>query len=282
MTLAAMSDYIYWWQLLLVGAAAILWLVVGHRLVHWGLTRYTQLPRAKVKASTCLKISVLGTGAGLFAFAIITGTFFLVSWRINSIAVAIIGALGGLIMMLAITWAISSMLVSVPAGSLLRVTLVASGLFGVIALGIGLGIYFPAIAWRETKALRGKRLEYLADIGMALRAYPRKHHGRQASSIKDLIDSGLIGNPPDTDAGSSGSISSYIYAPTNNLGPTNADQMQEKIWVCHFFSPTQEWLILHRNGRLTIAKEKQFRRMLAKPENSRLANLLAHRAAEGK
>ena len=281
MTLAAMSDYIYWWQLLLIGAAAILWLVVGHRLVHWGLTRYTQLPRAKVRASTCLKISVLGTGAGLLAFAIITGTFFLVSWRIGSIAVAIIGALGGLIMMLAISWAVSSMLVDAPAGSLLRVTLVTSGLFGVIALGIGLGIYFPAIASRETKALRGKRLEYLADIGMALRAYPGKHHGRQASSIKDLIDSGLIGNPPDADGGSDSKLSSYIYAPANSLDTTNAHQMEDKIWVCHFFSPTQEWLILHRNGRLTIAKEEQFRRMLGKPENSHLAKLLAHRASEG-
>ena len=268
MILAGIKDYLLWWQLPFIGIITLVWLCAGHLLVRWALRRYTQIPRTKVSASTCLKLNILGIGAGLLAFIIIAGIFLAVSWRYNSIIIAIAGMLVGLTMTLAISLTISSILLNADFKSLLKPVVISSGAFGVLAVISALAVYLPAYNLRHIRIQKGQRLRYLADLGIALKTYSSKHGGIPASSLKDLISAKLIEPPPDNSQANE--ISAYMYAPMY----TGSEQVQtsERIWVAHFFKPTKEWLVLFTDGQRAVLNLEEFQNLLAKPENRILAS----------
>jgi len=273
MILAAIKDYLFWWQLPFIGIIALAWLSAGHLLIRWCLRRYTQIPRTKISANTCLKLNVLGVGAGFLAFATITGIFMAISWRFNSVIIAAIGILIGFIMVLAISGTIISILLNANFKPLLKPVTISSGTFGVLAAVAVLVVYLPAYNARQIRTKKGERIRYLADLSIALSTYSSNHNGLPASSLKDLVSAKLIGLPPGNSRTDADRLSAYIYIPIYS-SDQQAKTPSERIWVSHFFKPTREWLVLFTDGRHEVIKQDDFKRILTKPENKLFINKL--------
>jgi len=274
MILAGIKDYLFWWQLPLIGIIALTWLSAGHLLIRWGLKHYTQLSRTKITSGACLRLNILGIGAGLLAFAILAGIFMAVSWRYNSVIIAIVGILIGFIMTLAISFTIISILLNANFKLLLKPVIISSGVFGVLAVVCALAVYLPAYNSRHIRIQKGRRLRYLANLSIALKAYSTNHNGVPASSLKDLISAKLIDLPPDNSDTGVNPLSTYIYVPIHGESE-EASLASEKIWIAHFFKPTKEWLVIFTNGQRVVINREKFKRILAKPENKIFASKLS-------
>lgn len=266
MILASVKDYLFWWQLPLIGIITLTWLSAGHILVRWTLGRYTQIARTKISASTSLKLNILSIGTGLLAFAIVTGVFMAISWRYNSVIIAIVGMFIGFIMTLAISLTVSSILLNANFNSLLKPVVISSGAFGVLAVISALAVYLPAYNLRHIRTQKGQRLRYLADLSIALKTYSSRHDGVPAASLKDLISAKLIDLPPGDSRTNADKLSAYVYIPVHSSDQP-AKTPSERIWVSHFFKPTREWLVLFTDGRREVIKQDDFKRILTKPEN---------------
>ena len=274
MILAGIKDYLFWWQLPLIGIIALTWLSAGHLLIQRTLRRYTQIPRTRTTISTCLRLNILGIGAGLLAFIIIASIFMAVSWRYNSVIIAIVGILIGFIMTLAISFTIISILLNANFKLLLKPVIISSGVFGVLAAVCALAVYLPAYNLRHIRIQKGHRLRYLANLSIALKAYSTNYNGVPASSLKDLISAKLIDLPPDNSHTGVNPLSTYVYVPIDGEGKETAPA-NEKIWVAHFFKPTKEWLVLFTNGQRVVINRDEFKKILAKPENRIFASKLS-------
>ncbi|MCD6378376.1 MAG: hypothetical protein J7L99_05950, partial [Planctomycetes bacterium] len=251
MMLAGIKDYLFWWQLPLIGIIALTWLSAGQILIQRTLRRYTQIPRTKTTTSTCLRLNILGIGAGLLVFIIIASIFMTISWRYNSVPIATVGILIGFIMTLAISFTIISILLNANFKLLLKPVIISAGIFGLLAVVCALAVYLPAYNLRHIRIQKGQRLRYLADLSIAFKTYSTNHNGVPASSLRDLISAKLIDLPPDNSDTDVNPLSAYVYVPVYSEGEETAPQ-SEKIWVAHFFKPTKEWLVLFTNGQRVV------------------------------
>ena len=196
-----------------------------------------------------------------------------VAWRYNSVIIAIVAILTGFIMTLAISFTFISILLNANFKLLLKPVLISSGVFGVLAVVCALAVYLPAYNLRHIHIQKGRRLRYLADLSIALKAYSMNHKGVPPSSLKDLISAKLIDLPPDNSHTGVNPLSAYVYVPMHD--ETEETSLSEKIWVAHFFKPTKEWLILFTNGQRVVINRDEFKKMLAKPENKIFASKLS-------
>jgi len=111
-TLGAMRDYFFLWQLPFFALFALCWLISGPYLTRRALERHAELPRSKRRLGWCAQVSFLSTGTGLLAMLIVTGFFLVLAVKLERRALVLPGAALGLAAMLVMAWAVALSLLS--------------------------------------------------------------------------------------------------------------------------------------------------------------------------
>jgi hypothetical protein len=243
--LAAMRDYFFLWQLPAFGAFAAAWLIGGPYLTRRALERYTGFFVVRAKKSNI--------------------------WWLT-------GAVLGLPVMLVMSWAVVSVVLNLPAKTLLRVALSTTGPLTLLLLLVAVAAFAPARFVRQAQLARQRCRINLQFIDGALGK--ASSIGQLPESLRALTESGLIKTErlacpakPEVEVG-------YLYVPSLAAARTDSGDEQrevsQKIWVCDRRGNHRgRRLVLHTDGRILELEESDFRKLLERPENEELKKLVA-------
>jgi len=269
MILAGVRDYMHWWQPLLLLAYVVFWLLAGPYFTQRALRRVDGLPRSRSRLGRCAKVNFLAGGTGLAA-AMILGGFFLalaIRWKARTVV------LGAVILgppaMLAMVWAVQSVMLEQPAGTLFKSALRATVPLLVAIAVLGSAAFLPAWYIRHTFAQRAACHRHMVSIRDALATWSRVRPGREPPTLQALVDAGLLKKPSTRCPQRRARDIGYLYVPSLRVPPNS-----NKVRCCdRAGNHGNVRLVLFNDDRILPVTEDDFARLLALPENAALREL---------
>ncbi len=270
--LAALSDYVFVWQLPLMLAFLAAWLIAGPFLARRALERHTELPRSKRRMGRCAQFSFLATGTGLLALLVVAGFFFAVGGKLQEkILFTALGAALAVPAMLAMSWAVGLSMLALPAKRVLRIVVTTTGPMAILLVVLGAGAAVPAWYARQDNLRRDQCRYKLVELDHALRMYAAR--GEEAPSLSSLVESKLLQpqglvcpGRPDAEVG-------YLYLPSRSA-PRR--ERQDIIRACdRRGNHGSKRVVLFTDGRVEFLSQGEFQDLLKRAENQELAKLVA-------
>ncbi len=270
MILAGPIDYLFAWQLPIVLAFLLAWLVGGPYLTRRALTK-AGLPRSKTRLGRCAQINFLANLAAIAAAGMVGLLFVVLAVRVGPrnpwvLAGLVLGLLTGV----AMSWTAHWVMLELPARELRRVLVASVGplaLVGAVLLG---GAGFPAWIIRQREAEFAQCTARLVRIETAVERYTANHPGKLAPSLDALLSEELLTEAdlccPARGEGTRG----YLYAPAPDA---NHKELKERIRACdRRGNHADKRLVLYNDGSPGIVTEDRFQELLGKDVNAAIAN----------
>jgi hypothetical protein len=269
MMLASLNDYLFTWELGVLGFFVLAWLIGGTYLTRWALQRATELPKRRRTMGYSFLLNFFATGSGLVAAAMVFGSLAFAGKRYEEARtlLALMGALLAIPAMLAVAWAVSLVMLDLSPRKLLRLTLTTSGVvLAMLVVLIG-GSAIPARGQRMSQARIQKCVRNLHGLSGYLA--DQQTLGWQAKNLQELVDAGRCEKKElrcpavrDREIG-------YLYAPC----PPNPDPLSKKILLCDRRGNHGDKRVVLFDSRVAprALSESEVQELLALPENASLA-----------
>jgi len=270
-TLGAMRDYFFLWQLPFFALFALCWLISGPYLTRRALERHAELPRSKRRLGWCAQVSFLSTGTGLLAMLIVTGFFLVLAVKLERRALVLPGAALGLAAMLVMAWAVALSLLSLPARAVLRVVAASTGPVAALVVIMAAGAFVPAWFVRQDEIREQLCRNNLLRLRNGLEHYAMRGH--QAPTLESLVSENILEAKILRCPGRPGDQCGYLYVPASS--PRPGEPASRKIRICdRRGNHGSDRIALFADGRVERLSEEEFARLLNLPENKALAKLV--------
>lgn len=272
--LADIRAYTGAWQLPIVAAFLLIWLVGGYYLLRRRIVKAGILSRTKVSMQA-VKINFLGIFVGLGGCGVISFLAYALYKRevIGLYQMGALAAILGIPTLVLLNWVVSMVLLKdVPAGQVLRLTAVNALAVCVLLAACAVGAGVPANRMRLiAKALDDCRSQ-MAITYDALQSYKRSHPD-QTVTIADLVSKNLMDVAKARCPAGPQDGSEYVYAPAGGK-----DNDEDRILLCdpRSFHDGSRMVLLDNAPRNQLPRpkalsEQDFQKLLAKPVNADLA-----------
>ena len=273
MILAALRDFLFLWQLWVIGFYTVAWLIGGTYLMRWALVRMTDLPRRKRTLGGSFRLNFFTTGSGLAALAAIALVFGLLAGRAESgkLTIAVTGLVLSVPAMFGTAWAVGMVMLDLPGKAWLRVAAVATGgplVFLVLLIAVA---FVPSRSQRLANLYQDRCATNLYGLRRALNSHSAM--GPEAVTLEELVEKGWCGPEllrcpakPDRAPG-------YLYVPSPQAAKDAG--IVDKIRVCdRRGNHGSSRMVLYTDGRVYLVDKDRFRELLKLPENDTLAELV--------
>lgn len=270
MMLASLNDYLFTWELGVLGFFFLAWLIGGTYLTHWVLQRTSELPKRRRTMGWSFLLNFFTTGSGLVAAAMVFGSLAFAGKRYEDARalLAMVGVLLAIPAMLAVAWAVSLVMLDLPPRKLLRLTLATSGVVIVLLAALVGGAAIPARNQRMSQARIHSCVRNVYDLAGAISE--GQNLGREAKNLQELVDAGRCAKKALRCPAVREREVGYLYVPC----PPNADQQSKKILLCdRRGNHGDRRVVLFDSRVLMVLSESDVQELLALPENASLAEL---------
>ena len=269
--LAAIRDYLFLWQLPLIGLYLLIWLAGWPYVTRHFLKQAGDLPRAKTTLGRCAIINLFSNVPAFVAVIVIFALCMLLA-RDLGFWVYAPGTVVASAAMLGMALVVNLTMLQLPARRVAGFTLRTTGLLllaGVLLFG---GIAYPTRIARFAKLDQDfcrRNLQYTSD---GLQNYARRSPGRSPLTLEELQTADLVKREDLKCPGRQGGEVGYLYVPAPRVDPRTKSS---KINVCDRRGNHRgERLVLYANGRIELVDEKRFDDLLKLPENAGMAQLV--------
>jgi competence protein ComGC len=276
--LAGITSYTHAWQLPILAAFLLVWLVGGYYLQRWRLVKAALISRTKV-GLLAAKMNFLGIFVGLAGF----GVMFFLAYALNQrefIGRYLVGALSialGIPTLVLLNWVVGMVLLKdVPAGGVLKLTAVNGLAVCVLMAACAAGAGIPANSMRQREKAQDDCRNQMAFVYDALQSYKRSHPD-QTISVAELVSKQLIEAKKTLCPAGPVDGNEYVYAPS-----AGNDKDETRILLCdrqpfHGHGDVRMVLLDDATRGQPLPKplsEQEFQNLLAKPVNAALAEQL--------
>lgn len=270
-----MQDYLRPWQLPLMAAFVVIWLIGGMYLTRWALLKFAALPTRKVTLGKAAAANLLYQGAALVAMAIVAGALALIGKQFQTPVLYIVGSLLGVLVMLGTSYVVHWAALELPAGKLIKMVLATSGPVLVLAIVVGLAMLLPARFERLAGLTMHDCVEHLAHINDALERYARRNPGRPVAALQAFVDEGYL-KPEFLVCPGSKHPDSYLYAPLALPDKTKAN-FQIRVTDRKGNHGSNRVVLFQDQDKGThveVYSEDQFQELARQPQNSHILPLV--------
>lgn len=273
--LASFQDYLFLWQLPLLGVFVVGWIGGGGYLLRWSIRRLRL--RRRVKLERCVLASLLAGSAGVFAggavlmLAISIGQALNVSLDVPAIV------LSGLAL-LTVSFLVLYAMFEFPARSLLAAAAVPLGATLLLGALVATAAGVPAYYLRHKKAKHRLCQRNLAEIHKAVTAYCWTHTD-PPRTLQALVDEKYIRQEYIRCAAAPDAETGFFYFPSR---PLPANRRTRELLACDL--PGRHGddarAMVFLNGTGDWKSEEHFQALLREPENARFAEALGKAEAK--
>ena len=270
-SLAAISDYLFLWQLPLIGLYLLIWLAAWPYVTRRFLKKAGDLPRSKTTLGRCAIINLFSNVPAFVAVIAI-----LVLCRQLSLDhgfwIFVPGAVVASAAMLGMALVVNLTMLELPARRVAAFTLRSTGLLLLVGILLFGGMIYPTRVARFAKLDREKCNQNLQYVRAGLDEYARRFPGRLSPTLEALQTADLVKPEHLRCPGRHGGEVGYLYVPTPRVDPRTKSS---KINVCdRRGNHSGQRHVLSANGRIELVDEKRFDELLKLPENAGMAQLV--------
>ena len=281
-TLAAISDYVFGWQLPFIGLYLLIWLAGWPYLTRHFLKRAGDLPRSK---TTLGRSAIINLFSNVPAFAAVVVIFTLCKLLAVNLGFWVFapGVVVASAAMLGMALVVNLTMLQLPARRVAAFTLRTTGLLLLAAILLFGGMAYPSHVSRFAKLDRDLCSNNLHYIRAGLNNYARRSPGRPPATLEALQTADMVKPEHLRCPGRRDGTVGFLYVPTppvdprarSSSGGTTAPRPLSKITVCdRRGNHGSQRHVLYANGRIELVNEKRFDELLKLPENAGMAQLV--------
>lgn len=276
MLLAAFTDYLFGWQLLVLLGYALIWLIGGQYLTLKALGRFPDLPRQKRSPAAAFALNVASTGLGALGALVIVGFFAAVAKSVESRPFLFYGAavLLAPVAALLLSWAATMAMVNLPSKTLWGIVLRTTGVLLLIGVIIAGAIAYPTYQQRQSnKRLLECRMSTI-ELAAMIEKYVKANPGKVPADLGVLVAGGMDERFTRCGGSEKGGKLVYLAPPKFGSGIEKSDM--DRIVACDpKGAHGSRRVVMLASGDVQDMAEVSFQRLLEKPENAAFAKLLA-------
>ncbi len=277
MILAGISDYLFPWQLVILGAYVAAWLVGGPYLTRWGLRRIGMRER-QASLGRSSQVNFLAQSAALVAMLAVSGFFVVCAVKWGPRWLALLGGLLGLSAMFFVSLLVQSVMLDLSGRELFRAAGPPAAAATLLWAAVLAGAFVPARMRRQTDLVAGYCRRNLTAIYDALIGYRDPQALPGAPSLQALLDEKLLDSEDKLRCpAGSGQEANYRYVPHAKVEPAGRGEALTNVLIAWDSRPRHggSRMVLFSDATIARLTEAEFRALLAEPQNAPAAEVEA-------